>query len=312
MTEGAEGKREMPSRPGPLGRVYDLPYLLLTITMLSWSGNFIVGRAVRDAVPPIGLAFWRWVAGFLMVLAFAWPHLRRDWPTILRHWRIVLLLSVLGISVFNTLVYIGLGHTTAINALLVQSTMPVAILLVSFILYRERVGPIQGLGAAISFAGILTIIARGDFAILVALHLNPGDLWIAAAVLSYAGYSVLLRRAPGMHPLSLLAVTFALGAAVLAPFYVAESVTTAPVRPDLTSILAILYVGLFPSVIAYLCFNRGVALIGANRAGPFFYLMPVIGSAMAILVLGEAFHTFHAVGAVLVLGGVAIASRAGR
>lgn len=263
-------------------------------------------------MPPIGLAFWRWVAGFLMVLAFAWPHLRRDWPTIRRHWRIVLLLSVLGISVFNTLVYIGLGHTTAINALLVQSTMPVAILLVSFILYRERVGPLQGLGMAISFAGILTIIARGDLALLAALHLNPGDLWVAAAVLSYAGYSVLLRRAPGMHPLSLLAVTFAMGAAVLAPFYLVESMTTAPVRPDLTSILAILYVGLFPLVIAYLCFNRGVALIGANRAGPFFYLMPVIGSAMAILFLGEGFHAFHAVGAALVLGGVAIASRAAR
>ncbi len=312
MTESSGDKQAIPRRPGLFGRAYDLPYLLLTITMLSWSGNFIVGRAVRDAVPPVGLAFWRWVAGFLMVLAFAWPHLRRDWPTIRRHWRIILLLSVLGISVFNTLVYIGLGHTTAINALLVQSTMPVAILLVSFILYRERVGPLQGLGVAISFAGILIIIAHGDLSILAALHLNPGDLWVAAAVFSYAGYSVLLRRAPGMHPLSLLAVTFAVGAAVLAPFYIAESVTTAPVRPDLTSILAILYVGLFPSVIAYLCFNRGVALIGANRAGLFFYLMPVIGSAMAILFLGEAFRAYHAVGAALVLGGVALASRAGR
>lgn len=298
--------------PGPaglLGRGDALPYLLLTLTVLFWSGNFILGRAVHAEVPPIGLAFWRWFGGFLVVIGFAWPHLRRDWPAFLRRWKMTLLLSALGIATFNTMVYIGLQTTTAINGLLMQSVMPVLIVVIGFAVFRERVTARQAAGVAVSLAGAVAIIARGDPAVLAALALNRGDLWIFAAVVCYAAYSALLRRRPATHPLSFLAVTFLAGAAMLAPFYLWESLAGQPMRPDRVTFLAVGYVALFPSVLAYLCFNRGVELVGANRAGVFIHLMPVFGSLMAIGLLGEAFRPYHGAGLALVLAGIWLATR---
>ena len=291
--------------------VYDRAYLLLVLTTLFWSGNFIVGRAVHGTVPPIALAFCRWGGAFLVVIGFAWPHLRRDWPVLLRHWRMLLLLAATGIAAFNTFVYIGLGSTTALNGLLMQSTMPAAILLCSFLLFGERPGFVQLLAIAVSLVGVLVIITRGEAWALGRISLNSGDLWMFAAVLAYAVYSALLRRRPPVHALSLLAAIFALGAAMLVPFLAWES-SSAALALDRTTVLAVLYVAVFPSVLAYFCWNRGVELVGANRAGQFVHLMPVFGSALAILVLGEAFHGYHAAGAALIFAGIVLASRSRR
>jgi len=297
-----------PRRGGIAASLYDRPYLLLVLTTLFWSGNFIVGRAVHGTVPPVALAFGRWAGAFLVVIGIAWPRLRRDWPMLLRHWPMLLLLAATGIAAFNTFVYIGLGSTTALNGLLMQSTMPAAILLCSLLLFGERPGVMQVLGIAVSFAGVVVIITRGEACALGRITLNVGDLWMFAAVLAYALYSVLLRRRPPVHPLSLLAAIFALGAAMLVPFLAWESATAAP-HLDRPTVLAVLYVAIFPSVIAYFCWNRGVELVGANRAGQLVHLMPVFGSALAILVLGEAFHGFHAAGAALIFAGIVLASR---
>ena len=288
---------------------YDRPYLLLSVTMLLWSGNLIVGRAVHADLPPIGLAFWRWFMAFLVVLLFARRHLRADWPALRARAGRLFLLSLLGIAAFNTLVYTGLHDTTAINTVVLQAIMPVVILAVSFLLYRDTLSLRQTAGIGVSLLGVLLMVARGDPALLAALRLNPGDGLILLAVLAYAFYSVLLRGAPAVHPMSFLAATFGLGAAILAPMHAAEWLSGAPMVFDRTAFLSVAYVALFPSILAYFCFNRGVALIGANRAGPMLHLVPVFTSALAITLLGETLAWFHLAGFAVILTGIWLASR---
>jgi drug/metabolite transporter (DMT)-like permease len=292
-------------------RLYDQAWLLLVLPPLFWAGNAVIGRAVAGTVPPVGLAFWRWCLSALIVLPFAWPHLRRDLPTLIAHWRMVLLLSGLGVGLFNTLLYIGLNSTTALNGVMIQSSMPVLIVLMSLLLFGDRIVPRQAVGIAVSLTGALTLIARGDPAVLTGFAFNRGDLWIAAAVVSYAGYTTLLRRRPPVHALSFLAATFVLGASMLLPFYLGESLSGHPVAPNRTTLGAIVYVALFPSILAYLCYNRAVELIGANRTGLAIHLVPVFGSLLAILFLGEQLHLFHVAGIALIGAGIALAGRRG-
>lgn len=292
-----------------LTTLFDQPYLLLILATLFWSGNFVLGRAVRAEVPPVGLAFWRWTVGSVLIIGFAWPHLKRDWPLIRRHWKMVLLLAILGVTMFNTLVYTALQFTTAINALLMQSTMPVLIVLMSYLLFRETVLPLQIVGIMLSLVGVLAIVGQGDVGVLLGLSLNRGDLLVFIAVAGYAAYSALLRRRPPLHPLSLIAATFIAGAAVLLPFYLWEHASGRTVSLDGVTLLTVGYVAVFPSILAYLCFNRGVELAGANRAGLFIHLMPVFGSIMAMLFLGERFQWFHGFGILLILLGILLATR---
>lgn len=280
--------------------------------MLAWSGNFVLGRAVSAAVPPVALAFWRWAGAFSLVVGFAWPHLRRDLPVLRESRRELLWLSGLGVATFNTLVYIGLGTTTAINALLMQSTMPLLILLCSFLLFRERVGRAQMVAVAVSLLGVVAIVARGSLAALRELSFAPGDGWVFLAVVSYALYSVLLRRRPRVHPLSFLAATFALGTAMLVPVYAWEHLFVEPLRLTPVSLGAIAYVAVIPSLLAYLCFNRAVELVGANRAGQYLHLMPVFGSLLAAVFLGEMLQGYHLAGGVLIGAGIGLATLAGR
>jgi len=287
----------------------DRPYLLLTLTVLFWAGNFILGRAFHNDIPPIGLAFWRWAIASLLIIGPASRHLRRDWPVIVRHWPAVLLLSALGIAAFNTLAYSGLQYTQAINAFLMQSLMPVLIVALSFFIFGEKVRLLQAFGILISLSGAATIIARGDLGLLMALQFNRGDLLVGAAIICYAGYSVMLRKRPPVHPLSFIAVTFCLGTAIISPLYLWESLNVRVMQPDVSTFLVIGYVAICPSIISYLCFNRGVELIGANRAGLFIHLMPVFGSLMAITFLGESFLWYHALGIGLIAVGIYLATR---
>lgn len=293
-------------------RLLDRPYILLVLTVLFWSGNFILGRAVHADVPPVALAFSRWAGAFLILIGFAVPHLRREWPILLRHWHMVVFLSAIGIAAFNTLVYIGLGATTAINALLLQSALPVLIILFSYLIFGERTGPLALCGIALSLGGVVTILTAGDPLAVARLAPNAGDVLVFVAVACYALYSALLRRRPAVHPLSFLAVTFGIGAAMLAPFWIWEMASGAVMRLDRTTLLSVGYVAVFPSVLAYFCYNRGVQQIGANRAGQFIHLMPVCGSLLAVLILGEAFRPFHVVGMALCFAGIVLATRGRR
>lgn len=290
-------------------RFFDLPYLLLALTALFWSGNFIVARAVHLDVPPMGLVFWRWFGALIVILPFAWRHIQADWPVIRQHWRIILTLAALGVASFNTLVYVGLQTTTALNAVLLQSAIPILIFAFAYVIFRDTVRPLQALGIVLSLAGVSTIVARGEIATIHGLAFNRGDLLVFAAVVLWAIYSVLLRKRPVMHPLSFLTLTIAISVVLLAPLYGWEHLSGRVMHLDRTTVLAVGYVAIFPSVLAYMFYNRGVDLIGANRAGTFIHLMPLFGSIMAILFLGETFRVYHAVGIVLILGGLMLAAR---
>jgi drug/metabolite transporter (DMT)-like permease len=292
--------------------ITESPYLLLTLAVFFWAGNFIVGRAVRADVPPLALAFWRWFFAAILVTLMARRHLPADLARLRKSWGIVLLLAFVGITCFNTLVYIGLQYTMAVNALLMQSLMPVMIVGLSFLLFKEKIKPIQAAGVAISLLGALTIIGQGSLGILVSLSLNRGDVLVFIAVIGYAGYSIGLRKRPAVHPLSFVAATFILGDLLLLPLYVWETVSGRSLHLDAPTVMAISYVAVFPSIVSYLCFNRGVELVGANKAGMFIHLIPVFGSVMAIVFLGESLQWFHIVGILLIAAGISMATRLGR
>lgn len=285
--------------------------LLLAAASLFWAGNAIVGRAMHAEIPPVALAFWRWTGAFIVSLPFAWQPLAKDWPILLRHWRSLVILSLTGIALFNTLFYRGLDQTTAINGVLLQSTMPLMILLSSAVIYRERPGLLQTVAILISLLGVLEIAAHGSLARLAALKLNPGDVWVLAAVVSYALYCSLLRSRPPVHPMSFVAASFALGALMLIPLYVAEVLSGAVVRITPATLGSFAYVAVMPSVVAYLCFNRGIELIGSARGGQYIHLLPVFGVLLAVALLGERLYSYHLVGIVLIAAGLALAARPG-
>ncbi|HJS10507.1 DMT family transporter [Sphingopyxis sp.] len=294
---------------GPAAALWSRAYPLLSMTALFWAGNSIVGRAARELVPPAALSFWRWTFALALLLPLAWPHLKRDWPVLRAHWPIMAILGALGIGAFNTLLYTGLQTTTALNSMLIQSAQPALILMVGGLVMRDRTSARQVAGVLVSLAGVLIVVSRGDLALLLALRLNSGDAIIAFAVLLWALYSVLLRKRPPVHPLSFLAASIMVGLVVIAPVYLAEIASGRLIVPETGSALAIAYVSIFPSFLAYLFFNRGVELIGSAATAQYMNVMPLMGAGLAMLFLGEALHLFHVAGLALVLAGIWVAGR---
>jgi drug/metabolite transporter (DMT)-like permease len=293
----------------PVRWLNNQPYLLLSLTSLFWAGNIVLARHVAGHVPPLTLSCLRWIGTFLILLPFAWPHLKRDWPVLRAHLPMMVFLSAIGFAYNNAISYWAMQYTEALNALLIQSAGPLFVALWSLALFGVRLTGAQLAGIAISLAGVLTIILRGDFSALAGISFNRGDLMFASSLVSFGLYSALMPRRPVTHALSLISFTTCCGAMMLLPFSIWEFSTGVTLKFDLMSWATLAYVVIFPSTLAYTFFNRGLALIGPNRAAPFFHLVPVFGSAMAILLLGEQLRLFHLVGYVLVLAGVVIASR---
>jgi drug/metabolite transporter (DMT)-like permease len=283
---------------------------LLALCSLFWAGNWVTGRALRDAFDPVSLNFWRWLLATAMLAPFALPHLRGKWPLVRRHLGILLLLSLTGVAVFHSLVYLGLRTTTTVNAVLLNSSIPVFILACSWILERERATGRQVAGMAVSLAGILVILSRGEAANLLRLELHAGDAWILLAMPIWGVYSVLLkRRPPELGGLAFLFVISALGVLMLAPAAAVMAVLVPPSMPGPGALAGVAYVALGASVLAYICWNRGVAVVGANTAGFTLHLLPAFGTVLAILFLGESFAGFHAAGIAVILAGVVLATR---
>ena len=298
-----------PPAPGPLRWLNNQPYLLLSLTSLFWAGNIVLARYVAGHVPPMTLSCVRWIGAFLMLMPFAWPHLKQDWPALRARLPLMVGLSATGFAFNNAISYWALQYTEALNALLIQSSGPLFVALWSLLLFGMRLTIAQFAGIALSLAGVLTILLRGDLAALVNIQFNRGDVMFAGAVLSFGLYSALITRRPKIHQLSLISFTIGCGALLLLPLSIWEFSNGVRLKPDALTLATVIYVMIFPSTLAYLFFNRGIALIGPNRASPFLHLVPVFGSAMAILLLGEQPRLFHLTGYVLVLAGVIIASR---
>ena len=285
------------------------PYLLTAVAPLCWGGNIVLARGVADIIPPVSFAFWRWVIAFLILLPFTWRTACNDWPVVVKSWKVMCVLSILGISFFNTMLYAAVHTTTAINGAMIQTTMPAVIILATLVIFKERVSGLQILGVAICFVGAFIVILRGRWDTLLEMSFAPGDILIMSAVFLYALYSALLRRRPAIHPLSFLIYTFGIGIIFLLPLYVWEQTGSATMNLTRPVILSILYVAVFPSIVAYFCWNRGVEVLGANRTGLFINLIPVFASVLAILFLGESLQAFHLIGMGLIFGGMILFNR---
>ena len=235
---------------------------------------------------------------------FALPSVRRDWQTIRSSWKMLLLLSLLGITIFNTLFYVALQTTQAINAALMQSAGPAVIVLLSWWWFGERTNQRQWLGLSLCFLGVGLVLFQGSWEVLQKFELVPGDLWLLPAVLAYASYTTLLRIKPAISLMSFLAVTFALGGSMLIPPMLLEWYWVGLPQGSLQLAWAVGYVSILPSILAFLFWNRGVELIGPNLGGLFINLVPVFASLLAIIFLGENFQWYHAGGMLLVLSGM--------
>lgn len=281
------------------------PYLLLTLTALFWSGNMVLGRGIRADVPPMALAFWRWAIAFILVLPLALPHLKSQWPLLKKGWQPVLILGLIGVGGYNTFAYIALQYTSATNAVLLNSFIPVATIAISWAFLGKHLRRLEGLGVVISLCGALTIVARGDLDVLAHLNLNLGDAWMLLAVLVWAVYTVgLAWRPSGVHPMLMLAAMTAVGLAALLPAYLWEIAQGRQINVYLGSLASLAYVGLFPSFLGYIFYNRGVAEVGASKASLFIHLMPVFGTLLSAIFLGEIPLWYHYLGIGLIFSGI--------
>jgi len=284
-------------------------YWLLTFTALFWSGNAVVARALRDVLPPMAMSLWRWLLALVIVLVLAGPALFREQKRLRAHWRLLLALGVFGVTAYNALLYSALQTTTATNGLLINAVTPVLIIIAECALFGVRLSLRRWAGVAAALAGIVAIVTRGDLAVLATLSLNRGDLLLLMAAATWTVYTLLLRRLPAaLDPLAMLATTVGIGVVFLAPLYAWEYAGGARTQWGLAAWLGIAYIGVFPSVLAYLFYNRAVQAVGGHRASMFLYLIPVFGIALAIVFLGERLAWFHALGMALVFGGIALAT----
>ncbi|WP_163336960.1 DMT family transporter [Desulfopila sp. IMCC35008] len=282
-----------------------MSYILLILTTLFWSGNFVISRGMHADIPPLALSFWRWVVAFLILSLFAVRHLWGQRQLARTHLRFIFIQGVLGVGGFNTLIYLAVQSTTAINAVLVNSCIPVLIAVFSWVLHREVMSPRQCLGVVVSLSGVVLIIAQGDVAALLSVRFNPGDLLVLLAAVLWALYSANLRNYPReLHPFAFQSGIVLVGLCCITPFYLIELSRGTTFSPTIPALMTILYVAIFASVLAFIFWNRAVRAVGANKAGPFIHLMPVFSTVLAVIFLGEQLYPYHFKGAALIFTGI--------
>jgi len=294
-------------RQPPTGRFQ--AFALLALANLLWAGNWVSGRALREAFDPLSLNFWRWTVATLALAPLGLPGLRGKGAVLRQHAGILLFLAATGVAAFQSLVYLGLSTTTTVNAVLLNASLPLFILLCSWVIERERAGARQVAGMVVSFAGILVILSRGEPTALLDLRLRAGDLWILAAMPIWGVYSVMLKRRPvELDPNAFLFVISLLGTLMLLPIAAFLALDSPPRWPGAAAAAGVLYIGIGASVLAFNFWNRGVAAVGANSAGFTIHLLPAFGTVLAIALLGESFAPFHAAGIATIVAGVVLAT----
>jgi len=281
-------------------------YLLLVLCVLFWSANFVLGRFVAGVVEPWELAFFRWFGVFVVTLPFLIIHIKKIWAALKEHFGMLLLLSTLGIAAFNTLLYIGLQKTTATNALLINSSIPIVILLLSFLILKTEISSRQVVGIVLSTLGVIFLVLKGDMKSILTLSFNQGDFWVIASSLCWASYSVLVKFRPkSLSSFEFFITTVALGVVMLLPFYLAQGYTLEREVMVLTHYTWVIgYVVFFTSILCYFLWHKGIAQIGADKTGQFTHLMPLFGSFLAYVFLGERLEWYHLGGIFLIFGGI--------
>ena len=287
-------------------------YLLLALTTLFWAGNSIAGKLAVGHVSPMIIVMVRWLAVAVALYAFSKNQIKADWHVVRGRLPYLLGMGALGFTVFSAALYYALVHTTAINASILQGSMPMFVFAASFVLFSSRIVREQALGFVVSFLGVVLVAVQGDIGNLVALNINVGDALVFVAMAAYAVYTAALRSKPVLHWTTLMFVLCVGATLSSVPLLAVEAIQGATRLPDMLGAWVLLYVIVFPSLLSQIFFIRAVDLIGANRAGLFINLLPAWGALLAVALLGEAFHVYHGVALALILAGIGLAEYGGR
>lgn len=300
--------RMLPAGAGARARTPGFAYILLTLTAFFLACNHVIGRAVAGQIPPVGLSFWRWVAGILILAPLALPGLRRQWPLVRSHLRVLASLGALMIG-STTLILIALSRTTAINVSLINAIQPTLTVLFAWLLLREPLSGRRVLGIICGVSGVAVMVVRADPAVLARMEFVAGDFIALASMCGFAGFALNLRRLP--HELGAMVALFALtlcGTLMLAPFYLWESLTVGTVPVTATTVTAVVALALLATVFGNVCWYTGNRIIGPSRASIFINLIPLFGAILAIVFLGEKLFAYHLAGGVLVITGLLLAA----
>ena len=286
-------------------------YLMLIFCAFFWSGNFIVGKfATLYEVPPLTLNFFRWLIVWIILIPFTFRDILKNIKVIKKNFYPILLMSITSISIFNSVVYYSLNFTQVLNGALMISIIPVLIVFISFIFKTEKINFSQIFGLLLSITGVLTIITRLDFAKLINLDLNKGDLWLLVAMLSWAIYStMLITHKTGLKYLSFMTAIVSIGLIFLFPQFLFELSNHQVIKFNIPFILITSYVVFFAGLGSYILWNKAVVIVGPNKAGIFLHLMPVFSSFMAIFLLNEKLMNFHIIGAIIIIVGIYLSSK---
>ena len=283
---------------------------LAVLACLIWSGNFIAARGVYKEIPPVSLAFYRWITASIIIFFFARKQFKAEWKPVKQSWHYLFWTALTGIAIFNTFVYIGGHYTTAINlALIGTSSSPIVAVILARIFIKEKIGLLKVIGMLLCVAGILFLLSRASFQNLLSLQFSKGDIWVLAAAFFFAVYNTLVKKKPAsISPVNFLFVIFTMGTLLLLPFYLWELSTSNPVEWNLNLVLVILYLGIGPSVICFLIWNIAIGRLGAGRTALFGNLIPVFSSLEAVIILNEQFTWIHIVSMVVVFAGILLAN----
>lgn len=293
-------------------RFFNQPILLLVLTTLFWGGNTIAGRLAIGEVSPMAVVLLRWIAVSGLLLVLYGRQVRAEWPTLRRHLPILIAMGMFGFTAFNALFYIAAHSTTAVNLGIIQGSMPMFVLLGALVILRTPIRPLQALGVLVTMAGVAFIAAQGDLSRLAGLEVNIGDALMIVACLLYSLYAVLLRKRPPVSGMVFFTVLSVVAAVTSVPLFAMEVAQGALQWPTPKGWLVIAYISIFPSCLSQIFFMRGVELVGPGRAGVFINLVPIFSSLLAVSLLGEPFHLYHAAALCLVLVGIALSERKSR
>ena len=286
-------------------------YLFLILAILFWSGNFIVGKAASFLeIPPFTLNFYRWTFALLILAPFTFKEIIKKKIYILKNIKLILILGITSITIFNSIVYYSLNFTQVISGVLMISTIPVMIIFFSWIFKIEKTNIYQILGVVFSLVGVVLIVTKADLGKLINLNFNKGDLWMVVAMFSWAMYSALLRKKKfDLSQASLLTLIIFAGLILLLPAYLIEMSLGFELNINVPSILTLIYVVLFPGLASFIFWIKGIAIIGSNRSGIFLHLMPIFSTILAILIFNEKFMNFHLFGATFIISGILLSSK---
>jgi len=284
-------------------------YLFALGATAIWSGNFIIARDLNESIPPISLAFWRWVVAVLVLTPFAYKKLITEWKILKKNSLYLSIVSFLGVTVFNTLIYVAGHTTTAINLSLISITFPVFIVILSRVFYKEAITIYKTIGILLVLFGVVLLITKGELSKLLNLSFAIGDIWMLLAAIIFALYSILLRKKPTeLSVPGFQLSTFILGLAFLFPFFIWETLNSPPIQFESKTIFSILYVGIFASLTAYILWNKAIVNIGATNAGMIYYTLPIFSGFLAYLFLDETIGINHLYSLLLILSGILIAT----